>query len=71
MASFKSIMLNLAFLFMILLSMKVAATARVPLWKIKPHHHKEAYERLLNSVSVNDRPRFHNYGVPPPPAPIS
>jgi len=27
--------------------------------------------RLLNSVGVNDGPRFHNYGVPPPPAPIS
>ncbi|RHN65705.1 hypothetical protein MtrunA17_Chr3g0082851 [Medicago truncatula] len=65
MNSFKFI-LNLAMLLVIFLSMKVAATARVPSWKIEPHQ-EEAYGRLL--YIVNDRPRSHNYIVVPPPPP--
>jgi len=37
MAYFK-VILNLALLFVIILLMEVATTARVPLWKIEPHH---------------------------------
>ncbi|WJX18417.1 hypothetical protein P8452_08215 [Trifolium repens] len=63
MAYFK-IILKLALLFVIILSMKVSTTARVPR-KIEPHH--KTYERL--TYIVNDRPRSHNYQVisPPPP----
>ncbi|GAU28279.1 hypothetical protein TSUD_118860 [Trifolium subterraneum] len=45
--------------------MKLATTARVPQWKIEPHH--KTYERL--TYIVNDRPRYHNYQVIPPPPP--
>jgi hypothetical protein len=37
MAYFKKVILNLALLFVIMLSMKVATMARVPLWEIEPH----------------------------------
>ncbi|XP_045819921.1 synaptic defective enhancer 1-like [Trifolium pratense] len=68
MAYFK-VILNLALLFMIMLSIEVVTTARAPPWKIEPHH--KTYERL--TYIVNDRPRYHNYQVipsPPPPPPL-
>ncbi|CAL5201434.1 unnamed protein product [Lathyrus oleraceus] len=64
MAYFKKVILNLAFLFVILLSMNVAATTRIPPWIIEPHH--QTHGRQLN-LNVQDRPRNHNYGIPPPP----
>lgn len=39
MAYLKKVILNLTLLFVIILSMEVATTAaRLPLWKIEPHH---------------------------------
>ncbi|AES68805.1 transmembrane protein, putative [Medicago truncatula] len=48
MNSFKFI-LNLAMLLVIFLSMKVAATARVPSWKIEPHQ-EEAFSSFVELV---------------------
>ncbi|WJX18418.1 hypothetical protein P8452_08216 [Trifolium repens] len=63
MAYFKKVILNLALLFVIMLSMKVATTARVPLWEIEPHH--KTYGRLR--YTIHDRPHNHNFKSPPPP----
>ncbi|CAJ2638811.1 unnamed protein product [Trifolium pratense] len=58
----KKVILNLALLFVIMLSMKVAKTARVPLWEIQPQH--KTYGRLR--YTIHDQPHKHNFSPPPP-----
>ncbi|KAK8469238.1 hypothetical protein PHAVU_005G026966 [Phaseolus vulgaris] len=60
MANFKKLILNMVMVFVILLSMNLAAAARVPLW-ISQSHHKPYGRLLLNSATD---PQGHNYYHP-------